>query len=265
MNIFLRELKVHRKSLFFWCLGMFFMIWTGMAKYTGLQASGDAASKMLDQFPDSVKRIIGLEGLDINTAVGFYGVLFIYLAIMAAIHAVLLGSSLIAKEERDKTVEFLLAKPTSRTHVITEKLLAGFVSILLLNVFTLVVSLVTVTKQNNDNPPIRVAVMLMIGMFIIQLLFLALGAFTGAVLKKPKRAGSLASSVMMFTFFIYIVVGINEKLNFLKFFSPFKYFEGSQIIINGNLNVGYVLLSGFVIILLTWGTFYFFNKKDLAI
>ena len=33
MNIFLRELKSHRKSLIFWSIGVFLMVVSGMAKY----------------------------------------------------------------------------------------------------------------------------------------------------------------------------------------------------------------------------------------
>lgn len=265
MNIFFRELKTQRKSLFFWCLGMFLMVWTGMEKYSGLQASGDAANKMLAQLPSSVKRIVGLEGLDINTAVGFYGVLFIYLAIMAAIHAVLLGSSLIAKEERDKTVEFLLAKPTSRAHVITEKLLAGLAGIIILNFFTLVVSVISVAQHNNGNPQTKIAILLMAGMFFIQLIFLTLGSLIAALAKKPKRAGSIATAAMMFTFIIYIFIGIATKISFLRFFTPFKYFEGAQIVQSSSLNISFVLLSLILVTGFSIGTYYFFDKKDLNI
>lgn len=264
-NIFFRELKVHKKSLLFWCLGMFLMIWSGMEKYSGLKVSGDAANKMLEQFPSSVKRIIGLDGLDINTAVGFYGVLFIYLAIMAAIQAVLLGSSLVAKEERDKTVEFLLAKPVTRSSILTQKLLAGFVIVLLLNIFTFVVSLYSVANQNSGNPPVRIGALLMIGMLFIQLIFLSLGAYIGASSKRPKRAGTLASSLMMLTFVVYIFVGINDSLRPLRFLTPFKYFEGSQIINSDGLNTVYVILSLLLIAFFTIFTYYKFNKKDVSI
>ena len=68
--------------------------------------------------------------------------LFLYIAVMGAVHAVILGSELISKEERDKTSEFLYAKPVSRPTALTGKLLAGLTNLIVLNLVTLVSSFV---------------------------------------------------------------------------------------------------------------------------
>ena len=57
---------------------------------------------------------------------------------MATIHAAMLGATIIAKEERDKTSEFLFAKPVLRSTIITAKLLAAFVNIVVFNLITFI-------------------------------------------------------------------------------------------------------------------------------
>src|SRR5512137_2892016 len=137
MNVFLREMKAHRWGLFFWCIGIVLLVYAGMAKYAAYSAAGQSVVEVMDQLPKAIKVVFGLSGFDLGTAAGFYGVLFLYLAVMAAVHAVLLGAHLIAKEERDHTSEFLFAKPASRSKVITGKLLAGLVNLIVFNLVTL--------------------------------------------------------------------------------------------------------------------------------
>ena len=115
MNVFLREMKAHRWGLLFWSLGMVMMIYSGMAKYGAYEAAGQSVEVILAQIPRSMQAVFGMTGFDLTTAAGFYGMLFLYLAVMGAVHASLLGAHLIAKEERDHTSEFLYAKPASRS------------------------------------------------------------------------------------------------------------------------------------------------------
>ena len=53
---------------------------------------------------------------------------------------------LFQKKRRDKTVEFLLVKPISRSQMITSKLLAAFLNIVIFNVITFISSVVMVQK-----------------------------------------------------------------------------------------------------------------------
>jgi len=63
---------------------------------------------------------------------------------MAKIHASMIGAAIISKEERDKTTEFLFAKPVSRNEIITAKLFSGFANILIFNLITTTSSIIMV-------------------------------------------------------------------------------------------------------------------------
>lgn len=264
MNVFRRELKAHGWGLFFWCLGIVWLIYAGMAKYAAYEAAGQSVVDILDQLPNGIKVVFGLGGFDLTTAAGFYGVLFIYLAVMAAVHAVLLGANLIAKEERDHTSEFLYAKPASRGRVLTGKLLAGLVNLVVFNLVTLASSFYFVDYYNKDAPFGSDMLILMIGLLFLQLIFFSIGAVVAGTSRRPKSAASVATSIMFLTFLLYYMVNLEESLGFLKYFTPFKYFDAAVVMADG-LDPVFVALSVVIVVAAVFGTYHFYSARDLNV
>src|SRR4051812_31654677 len=160
MNIFLKELKSYRKSLIFWSIGVFIMVASGMAKYEAYSSSGQSINDLIADLPKSLRAVMGFGVVDLSKISGYYSLLYIYLLLMATIHAVMLGASIIAKEERDKTAEFLFVKPVSRNTIIAAKLSAAFVNIVIFNLITLVSSITLIEKYNSANEAVNVEIIL---------------------------------------------------------------------------------------------------------
>lgn len=265
MNVFLREMKAHRWGLIFWSLGMVMMIYSGMAKYGAYEAAGQSVEVILAQIPRSMQAVFGMTGFDLTTAAGFYGMLFLYLAVMGAVHASLLGAHLIAKEERDHTSEFLYAKPASRSRVLTGKLLAGVANLAVFNLVTTVSSFYFVDYFNKDEAFGGDIVLLMIGLFFLQVVFFAIGAAVAGTSRKPKSAASRSTSIMFATFLLFYMVNLNEDLDFLKYFTPFKYFEAGTLMAEGALDPVFVGLSVVIVAAAIFGTYRFYSARDLSI
>lgn len=265
MNLFFRELKAHRKGLLFWSIGMLLMVLSGVAKFYGYSGNGQSnINGMLELFPKSLQVLFGLEGFDLTMASGVYGILFMYIALMAVIHAVLLGTDLISKEERDKTTEFLFAKPISRTKVVTAKLLAGVVNIVVLNLVTLVSAIYTVAYYSKDTSANADIVLLTYALFLLQLLFLLVGASVAAISKRARTASGLATTILLVTFILYFAINLSGKIDVLKYLTPFKYFEARTIIANGQLDPFYVGLSIVLTLALVATTYVTYKKRDLS-
>lgn len=265
MNVFLREMKAHRWGLIFWSLGMVMMIYSGMAKYGAYETAGQSVAVILDQIPRTVQAVFGMTGFDLTTAAGFFGMLYLYLAVMGAVHAALLGAHLIAKEERDHTSEFLYAKPASRGRVLTGKLLAGLVNLIVLNLVTAASSFYFVALFNKDEPFGSDIVLLMIGLLLLQMIFFAIGAVVAGTSHRPKSAASRATSIMFGTFLLFYVVNLNEDLEFLKYLTPFKYFEAGVLMTDNALDPIFVVIAIAVIALAIVGTYRSYAARDLAI
>lgn len=265
MNIFIRELKANRKSLIIWCIGVVFMVGSGMGKYAGLSASGQSVNDLWAQMPKSLQVILGIGIFDLSTAIGYYGVLFLYLVVMATIHAVMLGSNIVAKEERDKTAEFLFVKPASRNRIITSKLLASIVNILIFNIVTLVSSIIMVEKYSKGEAVRAEILILMVGMFILQLIFLFIGTAVAALSKNPKAATSLSTGLLLITFILSVAIDMNSKIENLKYLTPFKYYEAKNLMFGGGFDVIFVILSVLIITALFTATYVFYKKRDLHV
>jgi ABC-2 type transport system permease protein len=266
MNIFLKELKSHRKSLIFWSIGVFLMVASGMAKYEAYSSSGQSMNDLVKDMPKALRVVLGFGDFDLSKISGYYGMFYIYLLLMTTIHAVMLGASIIAKEERDKTAEFLFVKPISRNTVIAAKLLAALFNILIVNLVSLLALLSMVGKYNRAHEAVNGDIALtMAGMFILQLLFMVIGSALAAARRNTKRSASLASGILLVTYMLSIVVDLNKNLNLLKYFSPFKYFEAKSVMYGDGLAWGYMILSIVLIIALTFLTFTFYKKRDLSV
>ena len=105
----------------------------------------------------------------------------------------------------------------------------------------------------------------MLSFFIMQMIFLALGIFLGCALKKHKLAGSAATAVILVTYFTSILSGLTENLDFLKYFTPFKYFDAAAILRDNRLEWTFVLLSVGIVIVLLIGAYTAYNRRDLYI
>ena len=265
MNIYLRELQAYRRSLIFWCLGVIVLIGSGMGKYTGMEASGQSITKLMETMPTVVLAFFGMNGLDLNTAGGYYGVIFFLLLLMATIHAGMLGAGIISKEEQDKTSEFLFVKPISRVKIISFKILAALTNVIIINVVSLVISIVMADIVAKEEDLTTIICRMSMAMLIVQLIFLFLGTGLASISERPYKAAGKTSIIVLVTYVISVISDYSDKLDFLKFFTPFKYFEPKKIVNGGNFEPIFIIISFLMIGILIRVTYTFFQKRDLSI
>ncbi|WP_042354479.1 ABC transporter permease subunit [Bacillus rubiinfantis] len=265
MNVFWREMKANRKSLLIWAVALLFMVVAGMAKFAGYSSSGQSINELISQMPKSLQAMMGTGDLDLSTAAGFYGMLFSYLLLMAAIHALMLGAGIIAKEERDKTAEFLMAKPISRSRIVTAKLLAAVVNVVFFNLITLVLSLAMVNHYSQAGESLADIYLLLGGMLLFQLIFLSLGAAIAAAGRRPKRANGLGTGILLIMYIVSIAIDLKNQLEPLQYFTPFKFFEAKRVLSDGNLDPVFCAISMVLILLFVIITYNSFKKRDLQV
>ena len=106
---------------------------------------------------------------------------------------------------------------------------------------------------------------LMAGLFFMQLIFFAIGAVVAGVVKRPKSAPSIATSIMFLTFLVSYLVNLSDNLDALKYVSPFKYFDAAVLMSDGQLDPVYVALSVIIVGLAIFGTYHFYSARDLTV
>lgn len=265
MNVFLRELKANRKSLIVWCLMIFLLVVMSIAKFEGIKTGGQDVSKLLDSMPKVVKAIFAMGSHDITKIDGYFSVVYSLTVIAVACHSAMLGSGIISKEEADKTTEFLFVKPKSRNKIVTSKIFAVVFNIIVLNLITLISSVVFVKKYGDGVNITNEILVLMFGMFLIQLLFASIGILISVISKKSKTAPSRTTSIILIAYIISIFVNMSDKLTYLEVFSPFKYFDPEKILFGASISYEYVVLSLAITCICVTMSYVLFKKKDLNI
>jgi ABC-2 type transport system permease protein len=264
MNIFRRELRANLKSLIIWCVIMALLIMVGISKFSAYFNNPELL-KILDSMPKALIDAMSLKAFNLTTISGFYGIMFVYFAMLGAIAAAMWGSDVISKEERDKTVEFSLVLPVTRSRVITAKALAALVNCI---VFVLVTALMSVAMAQTYTPDqvfYNFLTLEMEAMFVIELIFLAIGLLLGCALKQYKRASSIAIAIILTAYFLSILSGLKENLDFLKWFTPFKYFDPGALFRSNSLDSTYLLISLAIIVVCVALAYFTYNRRDLYI
>lgn len=244
---------------------MALLVISGMGKYSAYSTSGSAGNEVFDQLPNTMKVLLGLSGFEVSKISGFYAFLFPYIEITAAIHAALIGSGIIAKEERDKTTEFLIAKPTSRKHIITSKLLAALFNVIVINAVSMLSSFAIVPAFHAGEDITGEIVLLHLIMFIVQLIFLTLGALLSSAFRKSRSAGSIAANIVLIGYIISKVTDLVEHLRVLNIFSPFTYFSLEKAVNAKELSLPITLISLMLIVVFTSFTYFFYQRRDMNI
>ncbi len=264
MNVFIRECKAHRKALIIWSVCMFMLVMSGMGKYTAY-ASGGAGADVFDTLPHTMKVILGFGEFDVTAMSGFYAFLFPYIQLTVAIHAVLLGNGILAREERDKTTEFLMAKPISRRVILTSKLLAALTNIVVINIVCILSSLAIVSTFDTGEDITKEILLLHATMFLVQLIYLTLGTVIAATLRKSKRSGTVAVNILLAGFVLTKITGLVEELKFLDILAPLNYFSLEKAVKQGEVSVTVTLLSILLTAILAVSTYYFYQRRDMNI
>lgn len=264
MNIFLRELRANFKSLLIWSGIVIVFNLVGFTKFSAYYGNPDMLA-ILDSMPPAMLAAFSVSSFNLTTVTGFYGIMITYFGLILGIAAAMWGSDIISKEEREKTVEFSLTLPVTRARLITAKTAAVLFNCIVLLLITWGITLVSAQQYQPDSEFYNYVSISIPAYFLMQLIFLALGIFLGCVMKQHKRAGSLAVWTLLATYFFSVLAGMSKDLEFLKYFSPFKYFDPVLMLSESRLEVTFVLLSVVIFTTLLVGAYVSYAKRDLYI
>lgn len=267
MKMFWHELRSTYKGLMGWSAGILFFQLSGYSKFEGFKASSSTSlNGIANAFPKPILVLFGMNDLNFVTLIGYFGILYVFFAMMAAIHAGLLGAGIISKEERDKTSEFLYTRPVSRNKALTAKLAAGLINVLALFVVIAVSSVVGVAIVNGHNYELTGQVMnLMWGILIFQIFFFSMGVLFAGLFKRPKLPTLGVTVAIVGAYFVSALSQLSDSLNWLRFLTPFRWVAAPSIIYATHVGYGYVALAiGLSILFVVLG-YVFYNKRDLTV
>ncbi len=264
MNILWRELKANFKSLLIWGVIVGLFIWVGAAKFSAYYNNPEMLA-VLDSMPPALLAAFSFGAFNLTTVTGFFGLMFTYFGLILAIAAAMWGSDIISKEERDKTVEFSLTLPVTRARLVTAKALAALVNCIALLLITWGVSLASAAQYPPEAGFQGFLARCMLAIFILQLIFLSVGLFLGCAMKRYRRTGAVAVSLLLGTYFLSVVTTLNRDLDWLKYLTPFKYFEAGTLLRESRLDPLFIGLSLAIVAASMVGAYLSYGRRDLYI
>lgn len=261
MTIFRHELRQGRIGLLVWTAAISFLLGLCILIYPEM---GSQMSEMSAMFADmgSFSQAFGMDRINFGEFIGFFGVeCGNVLGLGGAFFAALLGISSLAKEEKERTAEFLLTHPVSRTGVIWEKLCAVIVQIAILNGVAIAVTALSILAIG-ETISIKTLALLFLAYFLMQLEVAGITFGISAFLRRGSLGIGLGLAAVFY--FLNIIANLTKGTEFLKYITPFGYTEGADIIADSCINPRYLALGILFAATGIFLAFWQYRKKDIA-
>ncbi len=252
-----------RWNVLWWSVGMFLLILINLVFYPSFKDQAAELQKSFASLPETAVQFIG-GSTDFFSPVGFLNsqIFFLMLPLILAILSIGLGSSLLAREEQDGTIESLLARPVSRAGLLTAKAVCGVCIVVLV---AGVGYITTVIAARVVALPVS-AVSIAAAFVLCTLMCLALAAVAYTLTAAGKARGGSLGIASLFGLGGYIVSSLSGTVDWLvgpsKLFA-FYYYQ-PEAVLRGQYNWWYSLY--FVALILGCGlvSWLLFRTRDIG-
>jgi len=262
MNMYLHELKSLRKSTIIWTIAISSMALIYFSVFPSIAKEAENFKKLLSGYPESVRAMLGISLDNITSILGFYSFIFSFITLFGAIQGMNFGSSILSKEVRQRTADFLLVKPVSRRAIVSSKLLAAFTMIVITDIIYYAVASILANSVKTEDYSNKLFFMISLTLFFIQLIFLAIGFVVSVFFNKLKTVLPLSLGTVFGLFFIgaFLATGDNDAARFI---SPFRYFNPAYIIQNSSFEAPYLFVGAVIVIISITISYIIYAKKDI--
>lgn len=262
MNMYLHELKSLRKSAIIWTCSMIAVAALYLSLYPGIAKDAAGFKDLLSGYPASVRALFGVSLDTVTSLLGFYSMIMTFVVLCGAIQAMNLGVSILSKETRERTADFLLVKPVSRSAVVSAKILAGLTMLLCTDIlyYAAACALAAVVKQSAYSG--KVFFLMSLTLLFIQLIFFTLGMAVSVFFVRIRSVLSISLGTVFGFYFIGAMV-VTDKKDIVRYFMPFQYFDNNYILTNKQYEAPYLIISAGIVIVCIAVTYFIYLKKDI--
>ncbi len=263
MNMFLYELKSLRKSTITWTISILALTSLYLSLFPSIVNEGEEFRQLLGSYPEAIRHILGINLDYITSLLGFYSFIFTFIILCGAVQAMNIGVSILSKEGRERTADFLLVKPVSRFSIVSAKLLAAFTAIVITNTIYIVASTTLANMIKIEDFSNKLFLMINLTMLFVQIIFIAIGMLASMFFKKLKNILPLSLGLVFGFYFIgaFLVTDRSDTLE--RMLSPFKYFDVFYILDNGSYESFYIIVSVVVVVVSIVASYLIYWKKDI--
>lgn len=226
-----KSMRDQKRALIGYSIGLVAFIAMIVAIWPSFQDQQEDLQAFLDAYPPAFKAAFDIGEFD---ATGFLkGELFSFmLPILLLVFAIGRGADTIAGEEERGTMEVLLTHPVPRRRILLEKAAAIGIGLAILCAVILVALLLGTFAIGMDVAPGRIAGMVLM-LFLVALFFGALALALGALRPRRGVALGIAAAVGVAGFLVQTISRIVERVEAIRWISPFHYYNGANPLVEG--------------------------------
>jgi ABC-2 type transport system permease protein len=261
--LFLYEFKTRLRSVFWWALSSSLVILLYMVVYPSFAEDMALVSKTMAAFPPEFRAAFRMRDVDISTLLGYFTFIYLFLQIFLAIQAGNYGVGLVSVEEREKTADFLLTRPLTRSRILTSKILAAFASLFLTDIWIWASAFAFVYAFRGTQPFDSVPLAkLLFALIPFQLYFFAVGLFLSLLVRRVKNvpAWGMALGLSMYAFGAF---GDMMGETFLEKITPFRYFDPHDFLSLGHFDPAFLAAAWTVIVLALAASYWRYLRRDI--
>jgi ABC-2 type transport system permease protein len=256
-----KSLRDQRRSMIGWTIGVVGVALMYAAVYPSIQDSAAELRDYVSKLPDAVKTLIG--GEDYTSPAGYLrSELFSTMGpLLFLIFAIGAGARATAGEEERRTLDLPLSTPARRGEVVTDKALAGLLTVIVLGTATFAAVALIGPLFDLSLPAADLAagcVMLVLLGAVFGSIALAVGAATGGRV----LANAVASGFAVVAFIVNALAPSVGWLAPLRPFSPVRWYMEPDPLTTGLHAVNLAVLAGAMLVMyaVARGTFV---RRDL--
>lgn len=264
-NLFLMEMKRNAFSLIIWMIIITILISVTMSVYRTFIENQSKIMGMVNLVPKGALQFKGISNIsDLLSVLGFYAANnIIYMMVLGSIFAIVLSSNILLKEEYNKTAEYLMTRPLTRSEIFLSKLAVLSLNVFLLNLVTFLTGFICMELVKKEPFSIKAFLILSLYTLLLNMLFGAIGLFLSTLVKRSKPITTLSIGLVLIFYFIYTLSRITESASKIGYLSPFKYVNVNVINPAYKLDLWRLLLFVGIFCFLTGISYFIYKRKDI--
>ena len=251
-----------RAALGWWMLGILGMAAYAVFAYETLSGL-EELSRLYEQYPPAVRKLFG--EVDIGTLNGWIQVEIVsYVPLLLAIYAGIFAAGSISREVEQRTVDFILGLPISRTRFILSRLVVGLwnIFVICLGVFAVLVVGVAIIGHTPSAGNYALA---LANAFLLSAALLAAYLAVAAAVDEQARVTGITLGL---TLVLYILTGAlkaTDAPEAVRWFMPFEHYHSAEAMTRGSLPLLPLVLLPAATLASGASAIYWYNRRDIAI
>ncbi|HET9174638.1 MAG TPA: ABC transporter permease subunit [Candidatus Saccharimonadales bacterium] len=261
------EISQRKTAIIWWSIGSLAMVALLLLAYPPLKHQAAQFNAAINQLPNGLRQLKSGGGarIDIADPVDYLNanLYYISLPILFIILSITRGSAVLGRDEQDRTLELLLARPVSRGRLLAGKALAVAIETLLV---AIVATLVSVVLANAVGLHLASMRLVAIGVYtwLFCLSFGAIAFTLTAVGRFTKRASTAVAVLISFGgYLIASLSGLSSALKTVANFVPYHYFTPDSIL-RGKAAVGLSLYIMGIAVVSIIASYLGFRSRDIS-